>query len=242
LAAGLSPKAIQAGEAGEQVSTQLWGDLLLRWPQSDIVALDLDLRPKGQISGGEPWRELWLRGRAFYYPSAWADAIGELVFSLTRQTEDLTSSTVSVRVGSRLHVLSQIARMQGFERVSSTRHHLTALMRLEFRTFNYSDDRLSSNDWRFRLRPEFKIAFNRPSLSDDQTLFGVTDYEWFIPLGDEAAERFATRGRFRVGLGYRFDYTWRLELYYIRDSSRDRTEEELTNDANIVNLKLKIFF
>jgi hypothetical protein len=33
-----------------------------------------------------------------------------------------------------------------------------------------------------------------------------------------------------------------VELFYIRDSSRDRTEEEFENDANIANLKIKVFF
>ena len=60
--------------------------------------------------------------------------------------------------------------------------------------------------------------------------------------GEEAAERFATKRRLRLGLGYRFDYETRIELLLMRDHARDTREGDVSVDANMIDIRMKLFF
>ncbi len=63
-----------------------------------------------------------------------------------------------------------------------------------------------------------------------------------MPLSGDVPDRFATNRRTRAGLGYRRNNRWRFEALYIRDAARDTTDEEFDTAANIVTVRMKIFF
>ena len=69
------------------------------------------------------------------------------------------------------------------------------LWRLEYRNLWYSGDHLSSLQARIRNRTELKVALNNDKLSVDGTLYLFTDLEFFVPLGEDVPERFATKWR-----------------------------------------------
>jgi len=58
---------------------------------------------------------------------------------------------------------------------------------------------------------------------------------------DKAPERFATKRRVRLGLGYRLNYTWRFEVLAMRDEARATLEDEIEVDAYMLDLRLKWF-
>ncbi len=68
------------------------------------------------------------------------------------------------------------------------------------------------------------------------------DAEAFVPLADQNPETFATKWRFRVGPGVTVDRTWRFELLYIRDISRNTMQEEFENSVNAIDLRAKHYF
>jgi hypothetical protein len=43
-------------------------------------------------------------------------------------------------------------------------------------------------------------------------------------------------------VGYRANYKWRLEALYIRDKQRNTFGEDFVRSANIVDVRLKLFF
>lgn len=97
----------------------------------------------------------------------------------------------------------------------------------------------NSQDLRFRNRIELKLALNRESLGEDGVWYLIADQEWFVPLNDnEAPERFATKTRTRLGLGYRRSYQWRFDALAMRDDTRDTLEGEIRTDALMIDLRL----
>ena len=99
--------------------------------------------------------------------------------------------------------------------MSGKKLSIALLSRVERRNFWYHGDRPSSNDARWRNRLEFKFAINEPNLATEGVWYLMADAEWFVPLAnDEAPERFATKRRTRLGLGYRRSYQWRFEVFF----------------------------
>ena len=70
----------------------------------------------------------------------------------------------------------------------------------------------------------------------------MADGEYFTPVGDDKApERFATKHRLRLGIGYRHNYEWRFEVLAMRDEARESLEDEIEVDAYMLDLRLKLF-
>ena len=74
-----------------------------------------------------------------------------------------------------------------------------------------------------------------------QDSYWLTDWEWFIPLS-EPGERFASKQRIRLGLGYRRNLQWRFEALYMWTRSRNTIEDGFKTSDNIIDLRLKRVF
>ena len=249
MAVMIWPADAWSGEASPDTSDQLWFNLILSRPKTDALYFEYDVEAATQVSGGgDDWRSLTGTGLVEYYPNGFVDLTGELITGFTEQDREEDSFEVTARVGLRLHLISQIINSPYFkeirpERLSGERISVANFARLEYRNFWYSGDRPSSDDVRFRDRIEFKAALNRPTLASDGVWYGIASAEWFVPLSDdEAAERFATKRRLRVGLGYRRSYEYRYELIASRDHARDTLEGDVSVDANMLNFRFKWFF
>lgn len=250
LACGtLPPDAALAQDAAEDASKQIWANLILSRPKSEKLYLEYDIEGARQVSGGEPWSYLYGTGLVEYYPNGFIDLTGELSTGFTRQTSEENSFEATVRLGARLHLITQIFNSPFIEeirpeRMSGKKFSIANLARFEFRNFWYSGDRPSSSDIRFRNRIEFKLALNESSLAEDGVWYLIADTEWFVPMNDEdqAAERFATKRRIRAGIGFRQSYEWRFEFLAMRDTVRDTLEGDIELDANILDLRVKWFF
>ena len=231
-----------------QTSTQLWASLILGYAKSESIYMEVEIQPKKQISGGEPWRNLDATWLVEYYPSKWFDITGELVTGYTNQKKSLDSFEITPRVGIRLHIVEQVIREQSHrqksrpERTPSNRFDLAAWLRLEQRNFFYFGDLESSHEWRFRVRPEFKAAINNDNLGEDHTLYFRTDLEFYVPITDDVPERFVNEIRFRGGLGYRINYDWRIEFLYVRDVLRESPLGDFEEDANMLDFRLTYLF
>jgi hypothetical protein len=63
-----------------------------------------------------------------------------------------------------------------------------------------------------------------------------------VPLTGDVSERFANKLRTRAGLGYRFDYRWRGEILYVRDSNRKTKDDPFATSTNALDMRVKVFF
>jgi hypothetical protein len=240
--------ASRAEESSAAVtSKQIWANFIISRPLSEKLYFEYDIEGARQVSGGEPWRYLYGTGLVEYYPSRWVDLTGELTTGFTQQSAGEDSFEATVRLGIRLHLLTQIfnsplvAEIRP-ERMSGKRVGIALLSRVERRNFWYNGDRPSSNDVRWRNRLEFKVALNKNNLATDGVWYLMVDNEWFTMLSDdEAPERFATKRRLRAGLGYRRSYQWRFEALAMRDETRETLEGEVDTEALMLDLRIKWF-
>jgi hypothetical protein len=86
------------------------------------------------------------------------------------------------------------------------------------------------------------VALNRPTFSTSRLLYGITDIEGFINVGNVPSERFLNRLRYRLGLGYRFNRWWATEAIYTLQTSRNTLEDvELTTRDHIIRFRLVHF-
>ncbi len=237
-----SPSVNAAG-----VADQVWANLSLARPVSEKLYLEYDIEAAKLVSGGDPWANIYGTALAEYYPNGFVDLTGELVTGFTEQSQAESSFEATVRLGIRLHLLMQFydsALLDGIrpERLSSQRFNIANLARIERRNFWY-DIRPNASDTRFRNRLEFKWAFNKKTLSADGLWYLLADAEWFVPLDDDdVEERFATKRRFRIGLGYRHSYHWRFGVLLMRDSVRETLEGQPERDAQMINFRVHRFF
>lgn len=244
--AGIAEDALPA--AATDPSTQLWANVTLGKMTSRRWYLELDIEPKIQLTRGEEWRNLDLTPVVEFYPSAWLDLEAEITVGATHQYDGFDAFELTPRIGTRVHLFGKMVARRastsgvGYERLPLTRLGIATLLRLEWRNFYYSDDTADRHEWRARVRLESKVAINHAKLSADRTLYAMADVEYFGPLGDDVVERYVNKVRTRVGLGYRHSAARRLELLYIRDWNRSAPDESSINEAQAIDLRVKIFF
>jgi hypothetical protein len=70
--------------------------------------------------------------------------------------------------------------------------------------------------------------------------YGVLEGEWFWVLDKNVKERFANLTFVRMGLGYRIDYTLRLELFYMIQTAHNQLDNSDTAEG-IVRIRIKHF-
>lgn len=201
---------------------------MLEWQKTDRLLLVLDAEPKVLLSGGPAWRALGLTPTVEFAPSRHVDLVGELVLDYTNEAEDPDVFEVSARAGARFYLVR--GRLQ-----------LRDLFRVEVRNLFYDDD-TSDTSWRSRNRIELRYAFNRPRNADPGAFIAIADWEWFSPLDGDAAERFASRHRVRLGLGHRASARWRFDAIYIWQRSRNTFDEPFGSADHIVDFRARMNF
>jgi hypothetical protein len=229
--------------AQETVSQQLWGNAVFGFPVNQNMYLELDAEPKWQISRGERWRNIDITPLIEYYPNSWLDLTAEVTGGYTNQSNDVNTVEITPRLGIRFHLFTNVWQyFETSERLPLSRLTLATFFRLEARNLWYSGDLPSEHESRLRMRLESKIAINHERLDFDDTVYLFTDVEYYVPLGREISEKFASKFRLRIGPGYRLSYDNRFELLLIYDFARDTLDEAVNKDALAVDLRFKFYF
>lgn len=227
--------------AEAQTTTQLWINATFDWVKTDRLTYSLDLEPKVLLSAppDQPgWRNLDVTPSIEYSATRWMDVVGDLITGRTHQTDDVSTTELTLRGGLRFHLFSRQERPIFREHPSKRRLVIRDLVRWEWRNFFYSNDQPTDSTGRLRNRLELLYPINRSNLTADGTIHAIADWEWFIPFGDPS-ERFANRRRLRLGVGYRRNRAWRYTALYMRTRSRDTTDEPFTTSENIFNFQVK---
>lgn len=233
--------ALFASPAAAQTDQQMWSELTLEWMKSHTLNFSLEVEPKVLVAKqpDEPgWATLDVTPKTEYAPATWLDIVGELHLGRTRQTDDQDSTEVTPRLGFRFHLLSRIVDDLRKERPPRHRLVLRNFVRVEWRNLYYSDDTPQSSTVRYRDRIESSFAVNRPRVTDDGVFYGLADVEFFWTHHDPP-ERFANKQRVRAGVGYRWNYAWRMETLYVWDRSRDSAQSGFTTNYGAVDIRVR---
>jgi uncharacterized protein DUF2490 len=232
--------------ASAQSTTQLWGNLTVDWVRSERLVYELDFEPKALLDApeGEPdWRNLDVTPNVEYSLNSWLDIVAEMTVGRTKQSDNIDSSELTPRLGVRFHLFSRAARSHPREQAPWRRIVMRDLVRFESRNFFYSGGEVKSDfTFRFRNRLELLLPLNKERITDDGAGYWLADWEWFVPLFDDPAERFANRQRIRTGIGYRRSFNWRYELLYIWTRSRETIDQGFSTTENIVDVRVRRLF
>jgi hypothetical protein len=108
--------------------------------------------------------------------------------------------------------------------------------------FNHSIG--STEPWSFALRSRYRLnvtfPLNHPGIID-KTLFMRVNTELFWDMGKGITERFVTKNRYTMGIGYRFNLKWRLELYYLAEQSQAFSREGFDVNSHIILVSLRTY-
>ncbi len=218
---------IDKGVAQSGTTTQFWWDANVYRPFAVSYRKILSVGTRHLISGGDPWNKLVVKPSLEWYPIPALDIMTALTYLGTRQNEHVSTIEWRPDIGFRINFFQQ-------------RWTLRTNTRLEYRHIHYVETDENVNTLRFRARVELIYPLTNPSQRDPKTLYGLTDFEIFVDVAGEAVEeRFANTDRFRIGLGWRQDLEWRIELIYTRQNSKNTLEGNFENSDNILRIRIK---
>ncbi len=215
------------GVAQSGTTTQFWWDANVYRPFAVSYRKILSVGTQHLVSGDDPWNKLVIQPSLEWYPIPEIDVMAAFTYAGTRQNEGISTVELRPDIGIRINFFQQ-------------KWTLRTNTRLEYRHIHYVETDENLNTWRFRGRLELVYPLTNPSQRDPKTLYGLTDFEVFADLaGDEVEERFAYRNRFRLGLGWRHDLEWRIELIYTRQNSKNTLEDDFEKSDNILRIRIK---
>jgi hypothetical protein len=243
-----------AGTAAAQTNLQLWGDLSLNWVRSPRASWSLDLEPQALVaSTGETvgWYTFGVTPNFEYAAKRRLDVVTEVGTGVTKQTDGLNSLEITPRGGVRLYLLSRdvpnlidryIPHPMSGERPTKRRLIVRNRFLVESRNIFYNHNQPTSSTVRLRNRLELLFSLNRADVAENHSRTLLADWEWFVPFGVEAAERFASRQRIRTGIAFRRSFEWRSEIIYVWTRSRDTTDEPFSTSDNAISITVRRFF
>lgn len=214
--------------ARAETTFQLWLNFMAEWQVTDRHFLSFDLEPKVQLVGSAQWRNVDFTPTYEFAPARWVDLIAEGVVGYTNDTVYVDALEVTERIGARFYPLRKKLQIRD-------------TVRLENRNRFFSD---GSHDsvFRARNRIELRYTFNRERTTEAGAIIGILDWEYFIPIDDDLRERYASRHRVRVGVGYRPIEAWRFDLIYLWQRSRNTADEQFYNADHVIDLRVRRLF
>src|SRR5262245_30677273 len=117
---GILGAALAASTGASAQTTQLWTNVTLDWVKSSRLTYEVDFEPKALISAppDDPgWRNLDVTPSVEFAAHETLDLVGELTTGVTKQTDEVSTTEVTVRAGARLHLFSRLDRLLAKEKL-----------------------------------------------------------------------------------------------------------------------------
>ncbi|HEY3402342.1 MAG TPA: DUF2490 domain-containing protein [Ohtaekwangia sp.] len=210
-------------------STQLWADYTLNLPFSNSYLFSSEFSYHTIISKESKWREVEINPIIQWSIDRHIDVLFSLKVSSTLQREDYNSDELRPALGMRYHFTPQ------------RRVQLRGLLQVEQRNLYHQESSTWAHSLRTRFRVESLIPINKKTIFENRLLYGLIDAEIFWVLDKQLDERYANQLRFRAGMGYRSSYTWRFEVIYTDQYSRNNLEQGFQQVSNIFRVRIKHF-
>ena len=222
----LPGKLISQNESA--TTTQIW----FYWHQSyDFTSRIRYLGDLGyrQEFPYENWSKIYFRPGAEWSAGSLTDIAGGVGFWYTVQ--QIIPNTFELRPW-------QAVKLQW---PSLGRYLFDHYLRLEERFILYDE----TDHWEFAMRTTYRLNVTFPLNNRgifDKTLYIRMNAALYADLGKSLLERFIDDRRFSLGLGYRFDPRWRLELFYVFNQSRAFFKEGFKVTSHIIQVRLRTSF
>ncbi len=187
------------GSLAAQSSDQVATTLQLNYPLSRRAMGKLDVGGTAQVNGVGQWDKIGIQPAVDFRLARWADLLTQVQVDYVYQAANVNTVEIRPALGIRLYY------------VPTSRVVLRNRTLLEWRDVIYLVGDTTSTSWRLRDRIEVRVAINHPSFEYNRLLYWISDLEGLLNPEGAPDERFLDRFVLTLGLGFRFDYTWRVE-------------------------------
>ena len=182
-----------------QSSQQIYTTMQVVDPIGRRTVGKLDVGGAAQVYGSGQWDKIGIQPAIDYHLARWADLLMQVQVDYVYQAANVNTLEIRPALGIRLFW------------VPTSRVSLRNRTLLEFRDVIYLVGDTSSTSWRLRDRIETRVAINHPTFEHNQLLYLIADFEGLLNPKGAPDERFLDKFILTLGLGFRFDYTWRFE-------------------------------
>lgn len=221
--------AISLPTQSQNVDTQLWSAAIIDMNISNGWLVELEIDYNKLLSEGEVWREIAAQPSVEFYPNNSIDLFAGVYLTSTKQNNTEDTNEIRPLIGFRWNIIKPEKRV-----------FLRTQVKYEHRFFKSLTKDKSDNVSRLRVRLDLFIPLTQKSYNNDKDLYGIIWSEAFINFDSEINEKYQSTFRQYIGLGYRFSYSWRLELDYVFQASRDAiTDETPDTKSNVIFIILK---
>ena len=210
-------------------STQIWSDYTLNFPFGNRYLFSTELSYHTIISKESKWRELEINPIIQWSIDHHIDIMFSFKASSTLQREDYNSDELRPAVGMRYHFTPHRSVQ------------LRCLVLFEQRNLYHEESSTWAHSLRTRFRLESLIPLNRKTVFENKLWYSLLDVEVFWVMDNQLDERYSNQLRFRAGVGYRSSYTWRFEIIYTNQFSRNNLDQGFQEVSNIFRLRIKHF-
>lgn len=207
----------------EATTEHLWFDFYNYFPITDSLEYDGDIGFRNAFDEFSWWRVYWRPALAY----KWKRSIrfhGGLKFAF--DDYEIGADTFELRPYLGIKIIWP--RVDRFV----FRHFLRAEQRLLLNT--------ESDSWTSQFRLRYKLGLKAPLNNHEmveRTVYILVSAELFGNSEGDLEERFASKRRGTVGVGYLFNQSWGLEFEYTRQGSRDTRFGGYEGTDNIFHLK-----
>jgi len=183
-----------------QKSPQIYNNLFVGWPIKNQFALRSELSYNFLYLDPAAWNELSASSTLAKGFKGIFEGTAGLYYARVQQNENLSNW--------------ELRPIPGFRIFSNTekRFRIGNYSRMEFRYLVYSDNE-NDGTARFRNRTTFALSLNQASISaTTKNLFVFMYFEAFHNFDDDTRERFFKQSKIKLGLAYRIDAKWSIDL------------------------------
>ena len=196
-----------------QNSPQIYNNLFVGWPIKDQLTLRSEVSYNFLYLDPAAWNELSISSTIAREFKRIFEGTAGLYLARVQQNEALSNQELRPILGFRIFSNSE------------KRFRLGNYSRLEFRYLFYSDI-INDGTARFRNRTTIAVSVNQSSISAvTKNLFVFMYFEAFHNFENNTRERFFKQFKTKLGLAYRINNTWSIDLGLIYLDSENNLGE-----------------
>lgn len=218
---------VAAGLARSQTTTQVWIEQMygIRFNTQAVLSIDPTL---SALTSDKEWWTVDVNPNFEYAVTPNVDLYSAILLSYTKQLVISDVFEVRPALGARYTLYIGEAGWRWY-----------AFGRYEVRAMDYTEADSSIIKQRARLRVGTLVPLGPEGLVPGST-YAMADVEPFFNLDGAPPERYNDRILFRVGLGYRIDRLWRVEVVYCYQASRTTYLSGFDNESNILRFRIRL--
>ena len=210
---------------------QLWLDNFTYWTINQYWEYELNIGANYLLQENG-WKDYYVNHSVSWQPKWWCVTDLGLEMHFTNDPQALNTTELRLSPGQKII----------FDPYINSIHLEKPYIygRYDYRAINYLGEDTIDIKQRFRVRMGGRFILNN-NVVNAKTVYIPLFYEMFFDIDDAAIERFATKDRFVIGVGYAFTNRLRAEFNYYHVRSRNTIENKYESSDKDYQILLRYF-